>query len=240
MLGLGASTILREERSEVNECVLLVPLAGLGRDGVWVIHVVATVIITVIHVLILEVRNAIGRILILRLQDDAIVSMIKLKLFNSGLQSEDWSADLVLHSSVACTCGSDMEELLHVRSNDRPLLFFLRLLVAAKIVTAEHNLLCVLLFLGELRIDEEDWGLEFLARRINGFHTPSQFVLVSFRDLSKDWILPGRCCLSLLKRNEFFTHAELEHLRWSLLTLAEGGSEVRELPSKIIITPVRV
>ena len=162
MLGLRTRTILWEDLSEVNECVLLIPLAGLGRDGVWVIHVVATVVITEVHVLQREMRNGIGWVIILRLQDEAEVSVIKNKLLNAGLQSEDWSADHVF-SAIACASGTDMEELLHVRPDNGPLLVHLGFLVAAKIVTTEYNLIRILLILGEFRINEEDWGKELLA-----------------------------------------------------------------------------
>ena len=238
-LGLGASTIFREDLSEINECVLLVPLAGRRRDGVWVFHVIATEVITVVHVLGSVMRNAIIWVLILRLEDDAVVSVIKLKLLYTGLQSEDWSA---WHARMAAACASrsDMEELLHVGPDDGPLLINLGLLVAAEIVTTEHDLLGVHHFLGERRVDEEDWGEELLVFRINRFHACSLFVIVSFRGNSKDGVLLGLCCLTLSKRNELFTHAEIRLFHRSHLTLAEGGSEIGELSSKIIIVPVRV
>ena len=238
-LGLWASTVLWEDLSEVNECVLLVPLARLGRYGVWVFHVIATEVITVVHVLRSVMRNAIRRVLILRLEDDAVVSVIKLKLLNAGLQSKDWST---WHASMAAACASrsDMEELLHMGPDDGPLLVHLGLLVAAKIVTTEHNLLGVLHFLGERRINEEDWGEELLVFRINRFHARSLFVIVSLRDNSEDAVLHSLCCLTLSKRNELITHAEIRLLHRSHLTLAEGGSEIGELSSKIIIILVRV
>jgi len=123
---------------------------------VWVVDVVTTVVITEVHVLQREMRNGIVRVIILRLQDDAVVSMVKKKFLNAGLQSEDWSADHVL-LAIACASRSDIEELLHVRPDDGPFLIHLRLLVAAEIVTTEHNLLGILLILGEFRINEEDW-----------------------------------------------------------------------------------
>ena len=230
-LRLGTLTIFREDLSEVDKCVLLVSLARPGRDGVWVVHVVATVVITEVHILQLEMRNAVVWVLILRLQDDAIVSMRKLKLLNAGLQSEDWSTDHVHHIAAACATRSYMEELLHVRSDDGPFLIHLGLLVAAKIMTAEHNLLCVLLFLGECRINKEDWGQELLVLWLKRLHALSLFVIVSSRGNSEDGVLDGLGCLTLSKRNEFFTHAEIRLLHWSHLTLTEGGCEVRELPS---------
>ena len=175
-------------------------------------------------------RNAIGRVFILRLQDDAVVSMRKLKLHNSGFQSEDWSADHVF-TTTACASRSDVEELLHVGSNDGPLLIHLGFFVATEIVTREHNLLCVLHLLGEFRVNEEDWRKELLVFRFKRLHALSLFVIVSFRGNSEDGVLHGLSCLALSKRNELFTHAEIRLLHRSHLTLAEGGCEVRELSS---------
>ena len=118
-----------------------------------------------------------------------------------------------------------------MRSDDWPFLIHLGFLVAAKIVTTEHNLLCVLLFLGECRINKEDWGKELLVLWLKRLHALSLFVIVSSRGNSEDGVLDGRSCLTLSKRNELFTHAEIRLLHWSHLTLTEWGCEVRELPS---------
>ena len=137
-----------EDFSEIDECIL-VDSDGLGRLGMGERDVVATIVITTVHGVLVHPGQLIGVVLVQRLPSRFKASKIE---FSELGHIED---DAILGALAVLV---DSEEVLNIFADDGELGADNGLLEATEIVVLKQDLLLLLHFLGELGVDQEDRG----------------------------------------------------------------------------------